>query len=396
MLDPMKHVTRRAAPVVTIFNLRGSFRTALATAIAAGLATSVAGAQTASGGQNLTTRTVVDHQQGDMTVETLQVPQGWTDRSAVQWDLTDMAVPATVSLALENPTTREGVFLHPPAQFFMLPQRSGNLQVGEKYHGMIFASPTPPAETLTEFARRTRTGLPNYHVVSTRDAPDLPGVRGMDPSRHPAGVVVRVAYQLNGKEVEEDFYAVHYDANVCSNTPNGQACETHWGLNGVHSFRAPTGTMDRSMPLFTTIMNSGRTNPAWLQRIAAAQNRHTQAFAANTQTHAARSAMAAQRANQIVQQSNQRIAAHDRSLLLARQQGSGASGAPGRSMQDRWDDYDRGVTTTNDPNGGTSQHDANYTYHWTDGHGSYQNSNDPSYDPNKSGNGSWTLMQESK
>ncbi len=60
------------------------------------------------------------------------------------------------------------------------------------------------------------------------------------------------------------------------------------------------------------------------------------------------------------------------------------------------DDYFRGVTTLDDPNTGTTQRDANAQYHRTDGDGSYRDSNDGTYDPNKSESGNWTLMRESR
>ena len=59
-------------------------------------------------------------------------------------------------------------------------------------------------------------------------------------------------------------------------------------------------------------------------------------------------------------------------------------------------DYIRGVDTTDDPFYGTSQHSSNESYHWTDGYGSYRNSNDSSYNPNQNENGNWQLMKQSQ
>ena len=53
-----------------------------------------------------------------------------------------------------------------------------------------------------------------------------------------------------------------------------------------------------------------------------------------------------------------------------------------RSSTEKFDDYIRGVETVDDPYYGTSQHSYNEQYHWTDGYGSYRNSNDPTYNPN--------------
>ncbi len=57
---------------------------------------------------------------------------------------------------------------------------------------------------------------------------------------------------------------------------------------------------------------------------------------------------------------------------------------------DKFDDNIRGVDTVNDPYTGTSQQTG--TYHWTDGYGSYANTNDPDFDPNRTANVNWTQM----
>ena len=60
------------------------------------------------------------------------------------------------------------------------------------------------------------------------------------------------------------------------------------------------------------------------------------------------------------------------------------------------DDLIRGVTTTDDPMYGTSQHSNLYDYHWTDGYGNYRNSNDPNFNPSQFEAGNWQLTQETK
>ena len=56
----------------------------------------------------------------------------------------------------------------------------------------------------------------------------------------------------------------------------------------------------------------------------------------------------------------------------------------------------RGVDTVDDPYYGTSQHASTEQYHWTDGYGSYRNSNDASYNPNQVEDGNWQLMPMSQ
>jgi hypothetical protein len=84
--------------------------------------------------------------------------------------------------------------------------------------------------------------------------------------------------------------------------------------------------------------------------------------------------------------------------------GSDVAGYHGRSNPDdispstsaMLDDYIRGVDTVDDPYYGTSQHANTTSYHWTDGYGTYRNSNDATYDPNQNENGDWRLMPSTR
>ena len=54
------------------------------------------------------------------------------------------------------------------------------------------------------------------------------------------------------------------------------------------------------------------------------------------------------------------------------------------------------VDTVDDPYYGTSQHAYTEKYHWTDGYGSYRNSNDATYNPNQTEKGDWQIMQPTR
>lgn len=65
-------------------------------------------------------------------------------------------------------------------------------------------------------------------------------------------------------------------------------------------------------------------------------------------------------------------------------------------MNDQFDQYIRGTEKMEDPYWATSERSYNNQHHWTDGNGSYQDTNDGSYDPNQHLNGNWQLMQPAK
>ena len=63
------------------------------------------------------------------------------------------------------------------------------------------------------------------------------------------------------------------------------------------------------------------------------------------------------------------------------------------SLNDSFDQYIRGTERMEDPYWGTSEHSYNNQYHWTDGYGNHQHSNDPSFDPNTNSNRNWRRMK---
>src|SRR5262249_30346646 len=67
--------------------------------------------------------------------------------------------------------------------------------------------------------------------------------------------------------------------------------------------------------------------------------------------------------------------------------------ASGRTPVDAFSEYLRGVNTYDDPYWGQSQHSNTHDYVWTDGTGSYQYSNDPSFDPNIGASRTWRQMK---
>ena len=103
-------------------------------------------------------------------------------------------------------------------------------------------------------------------------------------------------------------------------------------------------------------------------------------------------AAAAQLSRQISANNDAMLANIDRQLAQSRTATVGA----GRSPEDKFSDYMRGVDTLDDPYYGSTQLSNTQQFHWTDGFGSYRNSNDVSYNPNQSEVGNWTPMRTSR
>jgi hypothetical protein len=341
-------------------------------------------------GEPFTARKVVDRQQGGIVAYAFRAPEKWKDRSEIFWNFGNINNPATMSVTVENPSSEEAFFFFQPAMFFAFRPDNGFWRDGYVSGGVVKARPAAPLPTLAEFVRRTRETMPRFKVVGSKDLPGLPAALQVNMATNQRGVAVKVTYDLKGKPVEEEFYAVHYSQDLPA---GGGLVEIDWGLCAIHSFRAPAGTLDRRREVFAAIPKSFKPNPAYLQRVAAIKQYLAAQWQRNLQQGYDQIAAAGQLSRQISANNDAMIASIDRQMKSAKQ---ATPTGKGRSENDKFDDYIRGVDTVDDPYWGTSQHSSLEKHHWTDGYGSYRSSNAADYDPNRSEASGWTIMPSTK
>ena len=340
------------------------------------------------GGERFTLRRILDYRLNDAVAFTFGAPEKWRDNSRVFWEFGNINMPVTWVVTAENPTNEEAFFLFEPQQFFTIQPDRGFYRDGYTACKVTKMRPGPPVQVLASFIRQTRAQMSNLKFVGSKELPDLPKSMGTHIASNQRGLGVRVTYELNGKPVEEEFYAVYYLENI----PAGRDSQINWGLGTLHSFRAPLGSLDRRREVFCAIAKSFRGDPQWNQRALAIKQRLIAMWQVNFKANMDSIAAAGRLSKQMAANSDAFLASVDRGLVAARNP-SGATSAPEhRTGADKQDDYIRGVDTVEDPVYGTSQHSLTEQYHWTDGYSNYRNSNDPNYDPNKHENGDWQLM----
>ena len=227
--------------------------------------------------------------------------------------------------------------------------------------------------------------------------PDLPKAVHSPPSQNQKGVGLKVTYEIHGKPVEEEFYGVFDFINIPYDGPQGRTWQINWGITALHSFRAPEGMLEKRLPVFTATMKSFKPNPAWQERVKAVNAYLAEEFNQQLKAGYDRIAAAGRLSKQISANNDAMLARIDKQLA-ASQTGRKQTGteAEPRTSTDRFDDYVRGVETVDDPYWGTTQRSVTEEYHWTDGYGSYKDSNDPTYDPNKQERTAWQLMQPTR
>ncbi len=343
-------------------------------------------------GEHFTIRKIIDTQQGGIPVCIFIAPENWREQSRVTWNYEHNSNPVNVSASVENPTNEEALFCFPAAQCFCLRPQSNFYRPGQNVGGLIHAQPMPPAQALVAVIQQARAGAPKLRILGSKDLPELPAALQLPPSQNQRGVGVKVTYELKGKPVEEEFYGVFYSIDIPYDGPQGRTWQNNWGLNALHSFRAPQGTLERRRPVFAAMAKSFRPNPVWQQRLAAINAYLQEEFNRQLQAGYDQIAAAARLSRQISANNDAMIASIDHQLQTSR---SSTSASSGRSSAEKFDDYIRGVETVDDPYYGTSQHSYNQQHHWTDGYGNYRHSNDSTYTPNQTEAGNWQLMEPS-
>jgi hypothetical protein len=274
-------------------------------------------------------------------------------------------------------------------------------------------APVPALQAMTSFIKKTRGDVTNLKWLGQQDLPDLAKALRLPPSPNQHGVAIKVGYDLNGKPVEEAFFGVYFLQKAGSQAVQAghqsmganEMIETDWGLQGLQSFRAPAGTLDKRMPIYCLMAKSVQYDAKWLLRDKAINAALLQMFNQKLQQGWDQIRAADAMTDEIVRQDNQfldNVGRQEKAMMSSgvddsflRSDGSGGGGGGGRASSDNVSDLIRGVDTVNDPStGGTKQLDYSGGYnHFTDGFGNYRTYDDPNATPENQGeNGSWQRM----
>ena len=369
------------------------------------------------GGEHLVQRAVVDTQQGGMTAATVYVPEAWHFESKIEWNYGWVEVPVATSWHAENPANAEAYFQYPLLRMAMVDvapqyrQYVKSPKPGDRiFTGAISMAPVPPLQAMASFIQKVRPNVTNLKWLGSQDLPGLGKALRLDAgswSTH-RGVAIKIGYDLNGQPVEEAFFGVYYRGTVGSQALQvghvgmaaNQFQQTDWGFDGLQSFRAPAGTLDKRMPIFCLMAKSVQYDAKWIARQKAIDAALVQIFNQKLQQGYDQMRAAQALSDQTMRDQAQFLGSVERQEQAMRSSGGSSGGdgflrdEGGRSSSDRVSDLIRGVDTLNDPStGGTKQLSNLGQYHFTDGFGNYRTSDDPNYTPEQAGEvGSWTPM----
>jgi hypothetical protein len=207
------------------------------------------------------------------------------------------------------------------------------------------------------------------------------------------GVVVRIEYLDDGAPCEEEFFGVKLTQDVPYHGPMGMMTQTNWGFIRLFSFRARRGELDALGATFWRTAASLRMNPRWellyaqvMQQLQLQFNQFIQAGYDQIQA-------AGQLSRTISANNDAWLSAFEQQRQAAAHISASSTSSSSRSPNEGFSEYIRGVETMEDSQWGESQQDYTYRYHWTDGFGNYQHSNDAFFNPNIGSSQNWTFME---
>jgi hypothetical protein len=379
----------------------------VATAVPAGKAPSTSAASTI-GGEKFVERVIIDTEHEGMRAATIHIPEKWSFESKIEWHYNWVEYPLSYSAHAENPDNAEAYYQYPMlrlestevAQQYRQYDKSRNLPPGTRLPtGALSSPPVPAMQALASFIKNVRPNVANLKWIGQQDLPNLAKVLKLDPGPNQHGVAIKIGYDLDGKPVEEAFFGVYYISQGANAGVNaGMIKQTNWGFQALQSMRAPSGTLEKRMPMFCVIAKSMYVNPEWVRLSKAIDDKMVADF--NQKLKQGYDQLRAAQA--IMEQTMRQQAAFQANFDKQEEAFRNSPGVDDsflrdggkRSAADHWDDLIRGVDTVNDPStGGTTQLSNLGQYHFTDGFGNYRTSDNPNYTPEQAGEvGSWTQM----
>jgi hypothetical protein len=341
---------------------------------------------------------IIDKQQGGLVLGTITVPQDWKVVSHVEWNYQNVSHPVRATARAEAPDGSAWVEYFPVEMFYWLDPVQSPIPIGGRSLGMIHRPHIDIREAMQRFVIGPYRGKqPKLQIASSRPVHGLAEAFGSPPTPGDA-LAVRLRYVVGGQPVDEDVYGLLASGNRIPYTgPQGTWYESHRPLVFVHSMGATNGKLDSLHPLLGFIATSLKVDPAWevhrqqvMQHLAAEFNRLIARGYAQIRAAAELSRSISRNNDAMIASIEGQRQAQAQRDAAARQ---AANSAP--SPNDDFDLYIRGNERMKDPYWGESEQSYNEKYHWTDGQGNYQHSNDSTFNPNIGAGGgpTWQRME---
>jgi len=342
-------------------------------------------------GVRFKTFTYIDEQGIGIEAFQMLVPYDWQFEGGIRWVLDNPGMPAVASFRVWNPNGTEEFEVFPTQPFFWTNNQMvlSLFPLGSRYFGNEVYPPMGPLEALKlTVIPRFRQNAAELRITNEQNLPELAeAVKAQMPtqpgvSTSSEGAKVRIEYNRNGIDMEEEIYTVVQSFTFPIQTVYGVLTNINWYVDYIFSFKAEKGNLDIHSNIFQTIAYSFEVTPLWFSKYNQVVEYLIQAQIQQIETIGQLSRIISQTSNEIsdiVMQSYE-----------YRQQVNDG-------IADNFSQYIRGVDRYYNPIEERSvELPSGYPNAWTNNLGDYILSDNPNFDPNIGSNIDWQQIQRTQ
>lgn len=318
------------------------------------------------------------------------LPKGWQAKGSIAWSAKP-ALPAQANFRFYNPNGTEEFDVLPTQdyfwtdnQVFLYTNPPGSLRFGT-----VVAQPIGLHSAFTGIIiPKFRGNVSGLRIIEGKEVPELAKLAKGEPTQGvnasaEAGKI-RIEYQENGKQMEEEMYAAV--SQFVTYLPGSYLSPgyfiNYWYIDYIFSFKAEKGKLDAQSKIFQTMAHSLKINPRWFAKVANVKEQLAQMVIKGIQ--------AVGRIGEMVARAGSEMRADQQRDWERRQQASDR-------LAQNFSDYIRGVDRFYDPLAGKEvELPSGYGRAWANNLGEYIVSDSPSYNPNIGSNLNWQELQPIK
>ncbi|HJX72504.1 MAG TPA: hypothetical protein VJ346_11140 [Bacteroidales bacterium] len=316
------------------------------------------------------------------------MPINWTFKGGLIWLTDNPGMPATSAFTVSNPKGSEAFEVFPNQPFFWSTNQ-GSLMlhpVGSKYFGNEVRPIMNAGQAMRQVVLpRFRGSVGNLQIIKEEPVPEL--ARAISAASQPQpGLTsnfdaskVRIEYNLGGKVMEEEIYAVVEAYTYPIQSWGSVVYNTNWTVSYIFSYKAEKGKLEPASKVFETITYSFQVNKNWF-------NKYVQLVEFLIKNEIQRIHNIGDFSRRLAQMSDE-IREDNLKSWYDRQ-------AVGDRIAEDFSQYMRGVDEYYDPiEGKPVELPSGYDNAWTNANGEYIISDNPNYNPNIGSNLNWERMK---
>ena len=307
---------------------------------------------------------------GDVA-STFLIPEDWKVQDKLYWEYGDATVPVRFKSLMQNGDKSMQIQSYPDVRTYWTTGPTGT------------AGRRPPENIIMgmkDLIKVERRGMDISYVknkILSDQHKDGYQQGGEYQSESQSGVI-KIEYEENGEEIEEEFYGQLDVTKMNTAGAMGEMKSIVWAASSLYSLNAVKGKLNQCRAIAQTINSSTRMTKPFFNTLAQviqllSDNVYKRIYEAG-------------QISKIISATNDRMIANIDAQYRA------ASEASSRINQN-FSDYIRGVDSYDDGNGRQIQLPSGYDNAWVNTRGEYIISNTPGYDPSADNDGNWTQLE---